>query len=1484
MVMDPYSYTSPARVKSLFLPLADMPNDQFLACFENFKDKHQVRLVDVTPRSEANTVNKFSPQGFPLGSVLYDHQLAQIDNQEIFLQDFEPFRKIFVVVGFIKYSDGLTLSKLNLHLKNLKKVFKYSIVHNIVVFDSENKDLINPEANNIFHIQKSSNNNASEYPIMCDITSNFLNALNSYAQSFQHVTLRSPGSINSNDVLKITITDHTSAYENTEISTTDAVKKSSGSKGTEKIKDTKNKGRHIKILGNFYLLAGRYSDALREFGDAILLLKSSSDYLWLASCLEYIGICLTLLTHLNVPYQLPQSLLKFINSKEKNSSSKNTPDASPRNSLSRSSTMNNISGQANSQTNTGSSSNLGGSKLVSIDKLNLQIPEIIDQLTNKLLFYYSLTFTNHEDYVPQIVYCETIIRFLKFMTIIHVGNGFNSYVIDHIVMGTPIPEKKINEFFFSKMDIFTFSNKLFKVQLKNMSLNSQCKIYCSLASVYDDLELYRKKTFILRTLFLKLIPELTKSQAVSESRNTEDQDEDDELISRSAEIFEKNQQLQTQVELNTKLLNDVDSGSSAGRNNNESLHKLLNNLLLIYGIGSSPKNSTNNFKRAPWFQIHKSVLNLCIDICKSIIDFRGIVFFSSILLSKYINALTKQEQISLFSLIGETQQKAKNVNQVIPCYYWDPFLVRDITLLNEFDETLMPIKLKELPAGSNTTIETDKKPLGKESSSVTNVDKVMSSAVIYNPFEENKRNRAKLQRKSSKRLSSSGLGLKPKSRRASKVIDVDADTSIASLTGSIKEENEEGGDYEEDGTATTSNDGDNVDSDEEEEYEDVVEDNFDDEGIVLVQDEIFTVLVKVQNPFEFDIELSEIAIKANEELELETLVNNNQNQFTINADSVTTLRIAVRPLNYGELKIIGAEMKVNNCERQLFKIIHKEKYEVLEKIKKVGIEANLPSNKSKLSPLSNNTGVNGDESSAKIANRVEFKNLNLVVITPQPILSLIDLSLNNGWIMLLEGEKSSFKIVLKNLSNIKINYLAFSFLDSTIEPLTKALQSKDLPINEIYEIEYYLLKRKPLKIQKSEINKLKFIKPLDYLNLNFDIRGKRGMRDAHIILDYGNQHSVDPNNKDVSEDEKSAQQFSNFFRRISIPISVTVSPSIELAGCDLIPLFNNVKELNEDKINVIQSESSKAVQNMKEFALEQKNIWAYLNKKTNNKVSDYCLLVVDLRNSWNQKFKVTLKSSDFVLDEADDKGMGASNDDDDDDFYSISETIAPGHTERFILPIKRIEFSNEYLERSIPSLRNKQFIVQDNKYTKEEFKYIREAFWYRKELLRHIKGDWVEEGSKRQGDIELRGIRLSQRMVSVLRIEKIGIEMQILNDHQNIKNNGLYWEVSTEQFATIRTKIINRSNYVLQGFIRHVPISNNHGPIDRKILYNGVLQLNIGQEGILPGESKDFDLGVVILDKGEYEWGAIFDEQIFDSNNSVDLQHTQREPLFIRAV
>lgn len=83
--------------------------------------------------------------------------------------------------------------------------------------------------------------------------------------------------------------------------------------------------------------------------------------------------------------------------------------------------------------------------------------------------------------------------------------------------------------------------------------------------------------------------------------------------------------------------------------------------------------------------------------------------------------------------------------------------------------------------------------------------------------------------------------------------------------------------------------------------------------------------------------------------------------------------------------------------------------------------------------------------------------------------------------------------------------------------------------------------------------------------------------------------------------------------------------------------------------------------------------------------------------------------------------------------------------------------------------------------------------------------------------------------------------------------------------------------------LRHIPVCKSPPfSLDKKILFNGVLQSSIGNQ-LLEGEYKEFDLGIVFLEKGEYEWGALFDEMTgYDTGNlSIKKQHIQREQLKI---
>lgn len=208
------------------------------------------------------------------------------------------------------------------------------------------------------------------------------------------------------------------------------------------------------------------------------------------------------------------------------------------------------------------------------------------------------------------------------------------------------------------------------------------------------------------------------------------------------------------------------------------------------------------------------------------------------------------------------------------------------------------------------------------------------------------------------------------------------------------------------------------------------------------------------------------------------------------------------------------------------------------------------------------------------------------MVNSQPFLKILDVKLEDKWLMLLDGERKQFKVTMKNTSKTEINYLVSMFKDSTTELLNAELNNKLLQPNEIYEIEYQLLKRKPFKIlNKGDLVK---IDGFELFDLDVEIIGKIGVNEASLVLEYSHQ-------QDSSTE---------FHRNISIPVNLTVYPSVELAGCDIIPLTSNTK-INELMIDPC---------------------WAYLSKmkENNHQLSNFCLLALDFINMWSDEMEITL--------------------------------------------------------------------------------------------------------------------------------------------------------------------------------------------------------------------------------------------------------------------
>jgi hypothetical protein len=596
----------------------------------------------------------------------------------------------------------------------------------------------------------------------------------------------------------------------------------------------------------------------------------------------------------------------------------------------------------------------------------------------------------------------------------------------------------------------------------------------------------------------------------------------------------------------------------------------------------------------------------------------------------------------------------------------------------------------------------------------------------------------------------------------------------------------------------------------------------------IVEAEECNVNILIRNSFAFEIEIKDLELSTENNFPLEVFATDKRQVDGLNSLPTIYMRpfmemvipIIIIPKKNGKLVIDGIIASVDICKRQKFVTNNRKAIPFLPKIKRKPIN---------------------------IVDTYEtIKTWEISVVYKQPLLKIVDIKLTDKWLMLLDGEKKQFKVVLKNMTDTEINHLISKFKDSTTDKLTAELSNKLLQPNEIYEIEYQLLMKKPFKILNKHA--LVQIKGNESFHLEVEITGKLGVNEAHLVLEYSHQ-------KDT---------LSEFKRSLTIPVNLTVYPSVELAGCDIISLTTNTR-ISEQNDNLC---------------------WKYLKsmKGQNFKLSNFCLLALDFVNMWSEEMEICIEYDTKATDPKDPKESYNSAGEVEEGTFVTRALLHSRKNIRVFIPLLRMDFEEEFLDRRIPSLRNKQFIV-DKKTPVAEQTFINHAFWYKEEILKHLKATWKISStatnsihSGKCGDIELRGFKFSSKMIEVLEVEKIGIQLKLLNENnEEVDLNA----IESNKFYTIHVRLTNRNKYSIFGIIRHIPVCKDPPyTYEKKILINGVLQFSI-EQSLDPGHHRNYDLGVVFIEKGEYEWGVLFDEinDWEEGHINIKKQHLQREQL-----
>lgn len=618
---------------------------------------------------------------------------------------------------------------------------------------------------------------------------------------------------------------------------------------------------------------------------------------------------------------------------------------------------------------------------------------------------------------------------------------------------------------------------------------------------------------------------------------------------------------------------------------------------------------------------------------------------------------------------------------------------------------------------------------------------------------------------------------------------------------------------------------------------------------VLVKGEAAEFRVTLQNPFEFDLEVESVTLDTSG-IELES----QKIGVLINPYRTSQVSLFATPREKGSITVRGCRIKAFGCRERAFPIFTEglDNRERDVKKKRYGLRAAETKVERPMSTVS----ASGRSSRPPPRMHPIPKNLDLTVVESQPLLVVKSTSLSQSALMVLEGERRIFEITFKNLSGTDVDLLVFSFSDSTTGRIQQALAEKGNSPAEMYELELMLAKKRAFvwhrgndktALQADDKGRAIFVAGHGTATFEIEVLGKPGLTHGSIQADYG--HLGMPRNE-------VADQF--YTRQVVFPITVTVNASIELARVDFIP-FSTDLQFDTFNTHLNGADAEEGIGQKGQF----KELFRRMSLKDDP--ARYCLMLLDLRNAWPQALKIRMNVRDPDNLDKDDGGEASWEG----AFYA-EDDLQAGHTSRVILPIRRIFLQSS--SAPIPSLsaNQRQFVVSTTKVTVEQERQARESFWYREQVLKCVRGRWEELATARSGDIELRGIRLSSRMVETIRIEDIGIDMSVKpqncdSDESVMRRIGpSKYLVATDTFLTLATTLTNRTLRTVIPLLRLLPALRGVGStavaldLTRRLAFNGLLQRSL--KPLAPGERRVVELGFVVLCRGEFEVSASVEE------------------------
>lgn len=517
---------------------------------------------------------------------------------------------------------------------------------------------------------------------------------------------------------------------------------------------------------------------------------------------------------------------------------------------------------------------------------------------------------------------------------------------------------------------------------------------------------------------------------------------------------------------------------------------------------------------------------------------------------------------------------------------------------------------------------------------------------------------------------------------------------------------------------------------------------------VVVSGDHTRIAVTLQNPYEFELIIERLSLSCSG---LE--VRQQPASLVIGPRRYQTFSLSIFAQSVGKISIDGCIVKVQGCREALFKV-HKRRQSTRteSKIKHFGLDNLKPPTDDDLQSSSDHAERRSSESDTKI--------FNSMAIRQQPLLTVAANTLSQSIITILEGETQRFSITVRNASStIPVTFARLTFSHPARESqmdTSKGLFGR----TELHELEWLALHRQPFSWHRP-IDEDISIAPGASKTFHADVFGRMGIMGGMAVLDYAHVDNAAPS--------PGARIFT---RTISLPFSVTVSPSVLLQRIDVLPVTLPILSAVSAEHSAPNAES-----------LEHQSY----------------LLLLDLKNASAHPLSVTLSS----------KSASSSS--------STEATIQPSHTTRISLSLPRLLLP--HVEAPIPPLaylKERQFVVsrEGPRPSPAAEKEVLANYWTRLALLDALTARWRSLETPKSGEVDLRGLKLEGSMGRIIRLDPMAISISVDEREGSAAR--------TEQPVKAIIKLHNRAGRKVSGVARFsVGLAREGSEIGKNVIYQG---------------------------------------------------------------